>query len=257
MKRILLICGMLLVTAMPSCATWAIANGNTGKHNAPGTAGTSRAVTITSSTSGNLICLSFAAQNTSGGSPTVTSVVDNASGGSNTYTLATDFAPGGNNQRIGLYCSNDGAGHWITTHGAATTVTLTMSANVTSFLDAYVTEYSYTAGATVTQDVTGAGTSGSSAAALTSSITPTGTSNLVIAFAQAPSVSAVNNSYNLLDSTDGNGFADKRNVTATSTNVTFTTTSGGWFTIITSFKATGGGAATCTNRIALLGAGCS
>jgi hypothetical protein len=177
------------------------------------------------------------AQNSSGGPPGITSVTDNASGGSNTYTQYGLFQHAGDNATQAIYCS------LTTSHAGATTVTCTMSANVTSFLDCYATVYTATGGTTISQDTGITGTNnGSSTSAATASITPMGTDNLVIAIAQAASVSAVSNSYSLNSSADGNGWADKMGVGNAATSTTFTTTSGQWFTLIVSIKGVASGA---------------
>jgi hypothetical protein len=55
-------------------------------------------------------------------------------------------------------------------------------------------------------------------------------------------VTAASNAWNLRDTSDGNGWADKLNVSTTAQSTTFTTTTGGWIAAIAAFKsATGGG----------------
>lgn len=203
--------------------------------NAPGTAGTSRAMNITSTTAGQAICVGIVGQNSSGGPPNITSVTDNKAGGSSTYVQYVLFQHAGDNGTQAIYCT-------LTAASGITQVTCTMAANVTSFLDCYVTIYTPTAGLIVTQDTGISGTNfGSSTAAATASITPTGTDNLVIALTEAPSVSTVSNAYNLNSNTDGNGWADKMGVGNAATSTTFTTTSGNWFTVIASIKGVAGG----------------
>lgn len=195
--------------------------------NAPGTSGSSRAMTITSTTAGQTLCVGIVAQNASGGAPTVTSVTDNQS---DTFTQYGIFQHAGDNNTQAIYCS-------LSVASGVTSVTCTMSANVTSFLDCYVSNFSKTGGITISQDTGITGTnSGSSASAATASITPTGTDNLVVAIGQAPSVTAVNNSYVLASNTDGNGWAYKLGVGNAATSTTMTTTSGGWWTLIVSVK---------------------
>jgi hypothetical protein len=206
--------------------------------NAPGTSGTSRAMTISSTSAGVILCVGIVAQNASGGAPTVTSVTDNGSGGSNTYTQYGIFQHAGDNNTQAIYCTGE------TTHASVTSVTCTMSANVTSFLDCYVTPFTKTVGITTSQDTGITGTnSGSSASAATASVTPSGTDNLVVAIAQAPSATAVNNSYTLASNADGNGWAYKLGVAHVATTTTFTTTSGGWWTLIVSVKGVSSAAA--------------
>lgn len=198
-------------------------------------------MTITSSGSSHELCVWVIGANSTGSPPNVSSVTDNKSGGSSTYTQVGIFQTG--TQLLAIYCA-------LNVASGITSTTCTLTATATGFLDCYTVEYTPPAGITVSIDNQTGTDSGNSTSALTAAITPTGTDNLVLAAASAPSVSAVNNSYNLRSNTDGNGVADKLDVGNVSTNVTFTTTSGGWWTLLCDLK---GVAAAATSGQSVVG----
>jgi hypothetical protein len=212
--------------------------------NATGSTGTSRAVTITSSTAGSVLGVGAVCGVASGTAPTVSTVADN-------INASTSYSK--------LVSINDTTSHfdvevWValTPTSGATTITVTMSAACGNFLDAFVTEFTPPTSTTLSLE-TGTGTgintaSGNSTSCATGSITPVGTDDLVIALCGAPSVTAVSNSYNLRSTGDGNGWTDKFPISG-ATSTTMTTGTGRWDAVIGAIKAVAsGGAAAGFNK---------
>lgn len=189
--------------------------------------GTSTIVTVViTPAAGNAIVLGISWSSTTQ-NRTVSSVV-----GTDTWNNAISINEAATNPGAAIYYATN-------VNGVATTITVTMS-GLCSFIDLYATEYSGMQNSSpvdVTNSAFGANT-----AATAGSVTPTVGNSLAVSLATAPSISAASNSWNLRDTADGNGWADKLNVSTTAQSTTFTTTSGIWSAVIVSFKsATGGG----------------
>jgi hypothetical protein len=231
----------LLVVLFPCLAFgagWAGPNHN--GQNATGASGSSRAVSITATT-GTLIAVDVVCANTAGTAPTVSTISD----GTNSYQPLVSF--------------NDTSQHadietWVAISAATgiTTVTITMSASCTSFLDGYARDFTVPSSSTIAIDpetacgatVTGNGCTnfnGGSASASAGTITLAGTNDLVLPLAITPNSTAVNNSYVLDNNADGNCVAHLSNFGGGATSTACTTSSGAWRAIIGAVKATPSG----------------
>lgn len=202
--------------------------------NAPGTAASTRAVTVSAIGSGNFVAVfGVFTSTTSSTTPTATSL---------TFTqVAADVVNVTASTKISFWYAKG------TTSGA-TSVSCNLAASA-SFLDCYVIEFSgIDTAAPLRTSQSGTGNSTTPAtAALTVTV-----GDLIVAGAFGPSITASN----LTLGSTGDGNADAYTLSAGSTSITpsFTTGTGQWGAFAAAFIPSGGAAApTCS--LTLLGAG--
>ncbi len=191
-----LVCSLSLLSACPARATISRAHSTAGQI----TAGTG-SITVPSTTAGNLLVVQVALFN---GTPQVSSVTD----GGDTFVLATNSRPS-DGQVETWYCLN--------TAGGKTAVTVTANSSVT--MDVDVNEYQ-APGATWSFDIANSQTRQSATTTPTSpTLTTTGSNDLVVSLITSPAgvtgcVSNLGQTFNLVNTFDGEGYLDLLNVPA-------------------------------------------
>jgi hypothetical protein len=187
---------VLLLSAKPSQATISRVHSTAGQI----TAG-SGSITVPSTTAGNLLVVQVALFN---GTPQVSSVTD----GGDTFVLATNSRPSDGQVEI-WYCLN--------TAGGKTSVTVTANSSVT--MDVAVNEYQ-APGATWSFDIANSQTRQSATTTPTSpTLTTTGANDVVVALITSPAavtscVANLGQTFNLVNTFDGEGYLDLLNVSA-------------------------------------------
>lgn len=226
MTRRLLALAALLLSALPASASWAFVNKNV---NATGASSLTNIVTMTNAPAAHQVLVSFWAVAGSTVDPTVT-----VSGGCNvSWVRLVNGTQTANHLNFDITYCLDAIGSGNVTGTSSVT---------NSFFDGYVNIYSFTGGATISVDGTPpAGATGTTGNAVTGTVTTTGTDTLVLAGALATTVSAASNSFNLRDSSDGNGVADRIVAVGAGYTTTFTTPNGNWVAVIGALKATTSG----------------
>jgi IPT/TIG domain len=187
---------VLLLFAEPSQATISRVHSTAGQI----TAG-SGSITVPSTAAGNLLVVQVALFN---GTPQVSSVTD----GGDTFVLATNSRPS-DGQVETWYCLN--------TAGGKTSVTVTANSSVT--MDVDVNEYQ-APGATWSFDIANSQTRQSATTTPTSpTLTTTGSNDVVVSLITSPAgvtgcVSNLGQTFNLVNTFDGEGYLDLLNVPA-------------------------------------------
>lgn len=235
MNRIILVLFSLL-TAFPAFGAWSRVQL---KSNAPGTSAASRAVTITSSVSGDILVVAIVSGDTNA-ARAVTGVTDNRG---DTYAKLVSVAgSGGLKSDTELwYCLNPLSG--------VITVTATISASANQFLDAFVAEYNPGGTASRETATNGSASSTSVTTIQPGSITTTGSDDLVVVFAGMGTATGCSAPFTFVDGTDGNGYCDAMNQSAGSFNPTVTSSSSAISAAVIGAFSTASAASTAKGRI--------
>lgn len=195
----------LVLVLILATTSWGAITRTQEKSNATGAATNPNVVTFTSGTLSNAFVMVCAALNA--GTNTTASIT-NDKGDS---AVAWPIVHSGNLFNFCWYFMNPTAG------SKAYTVTLS-NAGTINFFDTFAAEYAGVNNTTQPDVTIPAGVTNTSASCTTGSVSPTAAGDLLVAFEQMASTNGVSGgsgTWNLVDTADGNGYADNLNGTST------------------------------------------